>query len=46
MNEIHKDMNDVDCGGVIQDTRGEWIGGFAKYLERCGVFVAELWGSF
>jgi ribonuclease HI len=34
------------CGGVIRGSDGEWLGGFAKYVGRCSVFVAELWGVY
>ncbi|GAU43243.1 hypothetical protein TSUD_241340 [Trifolium subterraneum] len=34
------------CGGVIRGSEGEWIGGFAKFVGRSNVYVAELWGVF
>ncbi|MCI40979.1 ribonuclease H protein, partial [Trifolium medium] len=34
------------CGGVIRGSQGEWLGGFAKCVGLCNVFVAELWGVY
>jgi hypothetical protein len=30
--EAYKDGSAAGCGGVIRDSHGGWIGGFAKYL--------------
>ena len=32
------------CGGIIRDTRGDWIKEFSKFLENCSAIVAEYWG--
>ncbi|KAK8583323.1 hypothetical protein V6N13_022030 [Hibiscus sabdariffa] len=32
------------CGGVLRDHHGTWIIGFTKYVGRCSVVEAELWG--
>jgi hypothetical protein len=34
------------CGGLIRNSKGEWISGFAKGLGTCSVVVTELWGAF
>lgn len=31
------------CGGVIKDSRGCWVEGFSKYIDRCRVEVADMW---
>ncbi|MCH81010.1 ribonuclease H protein [Trifolium medium] len=40
----YKENQVAGCGGVIRGTQGEWLGGFAKHVELCSAFVAELWG--
>ncbi|MFQ6628371.1 hypothetical protein Gotur_007819 [Gossypium turneri] len=30
--------------GVIRNGNGEWIMGYNRYLDKCSVFDAELWG--
>jgi hypothetical protein len=40
----YKDESAAGCSGVIRDSHGGWIGGFAKYLGICSAYVAELWG--
>jgi ribonuclease HI len=40
----YKDESAAGCGGVIRDSHGGWLGGFAKYLGICSAYVAELWG--
>ncbi|PNX83714.1 ribonuclease H [Trifolium pratense] len=42
----HKDRVSARCGGVIRDSQGEWLGGFAKGVGSCSAFVVELWGVF
>ncbi|GAU12737.1 hypothetical protein TSUD_122290 [Trifolium subterraneum] len=32
------------CRGVIRNSSGVWIGGFAKHVGVCSAFKAELWG--
>ncbi|MCH80696.1 ribonuclease H protein [Trifolium medium] len=41
-----KHRNIAGCGGIIQDSQGEWLGGFAKGVGDCSAFMAELWGVF
>ncbi|MBA0576217.1 hypothetical protein Golob_025086, partial [Gossypium lobatum] len=31
-------------GGVIRDGKGKWILGNNRFLGKCSVAVAELWG--
>lgn len=31
-------------GGVVRDKEGHWITGFHRFLGKCSVFNAELWG--
>ncbi|KAK9036244.1 hypothetical protein V6N11_078252 [Hibiscus sabdariffa] len=31
-------------GGVLRDHNGKWIHGFNKFIGRCSVVEAELWG--
>ncbi|MBA0698053.1 hypothetical protein Goari_021562, partial [Gossypium aridum] len=31
-------------GGVIRDNMGKWILGYNRFLEKCSVFTAELYG--
>ncbi|KAF7806786.1 putative non-LTR retroelement reverse transcriptase [Senna tora] len=37
--------DDISCGGVIRNSHGDWITGFAKKLGKGTVFQAELWGA-
>ncbi|KAF7805325.1 putative ribonuclease H protein At1g65750 family [Senna tora] len=37
--------DDISCGGVIRNSRGEWITGFSKKLGKGSVFQVELWGA-
>ncbi|PNX57484.1 ribonuclease H, partial [Trifolium pratense] len=34
------------CGGVLRDTKGTWIEGFAKYLGHTSAYMTELWGVY
>ncbi|MCI35838.1 ribonuclease H protein [Trifolium medium] len=34
----------TSCGGIIRNSRGDWLGGFAKHVGVCSAFTAELWG--
>ncbi|KAK8656310.1 hypothetical protein V6N13_098264 [Hibiscus sabdariffa] len=35
---------DASCGGVLRDHNGGWIRGFSKFIGKCSVVEAELWG--
>ncbi|KAL4274025.1 hypothetical protein GQ457_13G019690 [Hibiscus cannabinus] len=43
-------QNNIDrvstCGGVLCSHQGTWITGFTKFIGRCSVLEAELWGIF
>ncbi|MBA0806066.1 hypothetical protein Gohar_005538 [Gossypium harknessii] len=41
---VVNDNGHVSTGGVIRYHHGNWILGFTRYLGRCSVFEAELWG--
>ncbi|GAU24377.1 hypothetical protein TSUD_390860 [Trifolium subterraneum] len=32
------------CGGVVRDSSGEWLGGYARDLGDCNIIIIELWG--
>ncbi|MBA0569492.1 hypothetical protein Golob_003215 [Gossypium lobatum] len=34
----------VAAGGVVRDKEGNWIVGYYRFLGKCSVFDAELWG--
>lgn len=34
----------ADCGGLIRDYSGIWIGEFSKNIDLCSSLVAELRG--
>jgi hypothetical protein len=31
------------CGGTIWGSKGEWLGGFSKYVGMFSAYVTELW---
>lgn len=33
-------------GGLIQDSSGKWVGGFAMNIGHCTITVPELWGLY
>lgn len=37
-------LSKAGCGGLIRNSRGEWVVGFTKNLGSCDAFVAEVWG--
>ncbi|CAI8583977.1 unnamed protein product [Vicia faba] len=41
-----KDSNIAGRRGLIRDTEGRWLGGFAKPLGDSSIFMVELWGVF
>lgn len=32
------------AGGSVRDKEGNWIVGFYRFLDKCSIFDAELWG--
>ena len=34
----------ASAGGVIRDSNGKWLGGFAFNIRSCSITDAELWG--
>jgi ribonuclease HI len=32
------------CAGVVRDSSGEWLGGYARALGDCSNIITELWG--
>lgn len=36
--------NSIACGGIIRDSSGNWIAGFACYIGNGNSLLAELWG--
>lgn len=32
------------CGGLIRKDKGDWLGGFAKYIGNCNAFIVEFCG--
>lgn len=34
------------CGGLLRDSSGAWICGFAMKIGRASAIVAEIWGVF
>ncbi|KAK5818964.1 hypothetical protein PVK06_023918 [Gossypium arboreum] len=41
---VQLDSGLVAAGGVLRDKEGQWIIGFHRFLGKCSVFNAELWG--
>ncbi|KAH1057185.1 hypothetical protein J1N35_035250 [Gossypium stocksii] len=41
---VHSGSSLFAASGVIHDGKGNWILGYNRYLEKCSVFAAELWG--
>lgn len=41
-----KDAGIAGCGGLMRNTDGGWLCGFAKSLGCCHAFIAELWGVY
>lgn len=41
---VQEDSRNAAVGGVLRDEKGEWIFGYNKYLGKCSIFDAELWG--
>jgi hypothetical protein len=39
-----KDQRVACCVELFVEVKGEWIGGFAKCVDLCCAFVAEVWG--
>ncbi|GAU39546.1 hypothetical protein TSUD_37990 [Trifolium subterraneum] len=34
----------ADCGRILRNSNGQWIGGFSRHLESYGAYLAKLWG--
>ncbi|KAK5772900.1 hypothetical protein PVK06_049202 [Gossypium arboreum] len=41
---VHLDSGFAATGGVVRDKSGNWIIGFHRFLGKCSIFDAELWG--
>ena len=42
----HGNPGPAAAGGVLRNGEGEWCGGFAVNIGRCGAPLAELWGVY
>ena len=42
----HGNPGPAAAGGVLRNGEGEWCGGFALNIGRCGAPLAELWGVY
>ena len=42
----HGNPGAATAGGVLRNGEGEWCGGFALNIGRCGALLAELWGVY
>lgn len=43
---VISDLGSASCGGLIRNSEGLWVGGFAKNIGDCDVLKAELWGIY
>ncbi|PNX85234.1 ribonuclease H [Trifolium pratense] len=43
-NRVHQNIGSCGCGGVVRDSSGEWVGGYARGLGDCSIIITELWG--
>ncbi|PNX89221.1 ribonuclease H, partial [Trifolium pratense] len=34
----------IGCGGVLRGSKGEWLRGYAKFIEKGNAYIAELRG--
>lgn len=41
---VHLDTGRAFAGCVARDINGQWLFGFNRYLRKCSIFDAELWG--
>ncbi|MBA0671874.1 hypothetical protein Goklo_007497 [Gossypium klotzschianum] len=39
-----KNPGNAATRGVVRDENGDWIFGYNRYLGKCSIFYAELWG--
>jgi ribonuclease HI len=44
MERVREGRTIAGCGGVMKNSSGVWIGGFAKHVGVYSAFTAELWG--
>ncbi|KAH1031126.1 hypothetical protein J1N35_043300 [Gossypium stocksii] len=43
---LRLDTGNASAGAVARDMNGQWLFGFNKFLGKCSIFDAELWGIF
>ncbi|KAH1091494.1 hypothetical protein J1N35_018751 [Gossypium stocksii] len=43
---VHSNTGIASAGGVARDMNRQWLFGFNRYLGKCSIFDAELWGIF
>ncbi|KAK5787192.1 hypothetical protein PVK06_041845 [Gossypium arboreum] len=43
---VQLDTGFAAAGGIVRDKDGNWIAGFHRFIGKCSVFDAELWGIF
>ncbi|GAU23253.1 hypothetical protein TSUD_172820 [Trifolium subterraneum] len=36
----------AECGDLIRNSAGQWLGGFSRNLGYCSAYLAELWGVY
>ncbi|MCH84271.1 RNA-directed DNA polymerase (Reverse transcriptase), partial [Trifolium medium] len=41
-----KETGMTGCGGLLRDSNGRWVVGFAKNLGNTNAYMAELWGLY
>ncbi|KAH1098884.1 hypothetical protein J1N35_015805 [Gossypium stocksii] len=41
---VQLDSGLAAAGGVVRDKEGNWIVGYHRFLGKCAIFDAELWG--
>ncbi|KAK8497391.1 hypothetical protein V6N12_018886 [Hibiscus sabdariffa] len=43
---VEPNTSRVGIGGLIRDDRGCWRAGFARFIGRCSVLLAEMWAIY
>ncbi|KAK8986461.1 hypothetical protein V6N11_010017 [Hibiscus sabdariffa] len=43
---VEPNTSRAGIGGVIRDDRGSWRAGFARFIGRCPVLLAEMWAIY